>query len=258
MRGVLFHHADRVLAAALKAIRVAHEGVWLGIMDRDALDRATALYYRRRPGYRDPRYNESGLHGWEERVLDRHFGDCSSVLVGAAGGGREVVALCGRGLRVAAFERSPELVEFCRGLLESAGLAAEVVLSPPGEAPAGDEIFDGVIVGWGAYMHIPGRDARVRFLRQLRNRIRTGGPILLSFFARKKDSRRDVWIQRIARTIRRLRLSREPVEVGDSVSGSFDHYFTREEVAAELAAAGFRLELYDPEPFGHAVGIAGE
>lgn len=256
VRAALFRRVDRALTAALKAIRITHEGVWLGIMDRAALDRATELYYRRQPRYLDPAYNASGLHDWEARALDRYFGDCQSVLVAAAGGGREVLALCARGLRVAAFDRSAELVEHCRGLLESAGLRAELAVAPPGEAPAGDGIFDALIVGWGAYMHIPGRQARIRFLEQLRGRIRPGGPLLLSFFARGADSRRDVWIQRIARAIRRLRLSREPVEIGDSVAGSFDHYFTRHEVEAELAAARFRLDLFEPEPFGHAIGLA--
>ncbi len=256
MRAALFHDLDRALSAALTAIRVVHEGVWLGMMGHQALDRATELYYRRRPRYRDPGYNASGLKAWEERAIERSFGDCRSVLVGAAGGGREVLALASRGLRVLAFERSRELRESCRELVAGAGLDAEVVGTGAGQAPPGGERVDGLIVGWGAYMHIPGRVARVLFLRQLRDRVRDGGPLLLSFFTRDRDSRRDLWIQRIGQAVRGLRLSREPVEIGDSLSGSFDHYFTRAEIEAELAAADFRLDRYETEPFGHAVGIA--
>ena len=47
------------------------------------------------------------------------------------------------------------------------------------------------------------------------------------------------------------------VELGDTVSGSFDHHFSREEIEAELKAAGFRTVHTADTPYGHAVGLAG-
>ena len=105
-------------------------------------------------------------------------------------------------------------------------------------------------------MHIVGRESRVRFLRALRNRVKLGGPLLISFFTRNPEAQRFKWIRNISAVVRRLRLSTEPVELGDTVSGSFDHHFSREEIEAELEAAGFRTVHTADTPYGHAVGIA--
>ena len=49
-------------------------------------------------------HNVSGLLPWEEPVLERYFAECQSVLVAAAGAGREVVSLSEQVTRVDAFD----------------------------------------------------------------------------------------------------------------------------------------------------------
>jgi SAM-dependent methyltransferase len=252
----LFRLADGIFRRADAGMQAVHQGFWLGWMGSKSLNEATRLYYQGVPKYLESEYNTSGLKAWEAEVLDRFFGECRTLLVGAAGGGREVVALARKGLEVMAFECSAEMVEAARDLLAEAALVAEVLDSKPGEVPRLETLSDGVIVGWGGYMHIPGRAARIRFLEELRERVHPGGPLLLSFFTRSSDSRLFSWIQRLARVIRRLRFSREEVELGDALAGSFDHHFTKEEIASELAAAGFQLVEYQEDPVGHAVGMA--
>jgi hypothetical protein len=46
------------------------------------------------------------------------------------------------------------------------------------------------------------------------------------------------------------------VEIGDDLAPNYVHYFTRSEIASELSEAGFALQCYSPEPYGHAVGVA--
>ena len=60
---------------------------------------------------------------------------------------------------------------------------------------------------------------------------------------------------RIARAIRFVRRG-EPVEDGDSISGSFDHCFVEHEIRDELKDGGFELAFYSEEDYGHAVGLA--
>jgi hypothetical protein len=50
--------------------------------------------------------------------------------------------------------------------------------------------------------------------------------------------------------------SPDPVEYGDTLDGTFDHLFTKDEISAEMCAAGFELVLYAESPYGHAVGRA--
>ena len=251
-----FNLADSVFRRADSGMRALHQGFWLGWMGSNSLNEATRLYYAGRPKYLDPNYNTSGLEEWESKLLDRYFSDCRTLLIGAAGGGREVVALAQKGLRVTAFECSPEMTHAARKLLSDKDLTADLVEAIPDQVPQIKELFDGVIVGKGGYMHIPGRASRVRFLEQLRERVQPDSPLLVSFFTRSPDSRFFVWIRRVAGLIRRLRLSREEVDLGDALDGSFDHHFTKEEITSELEAAGFSLVHYSEDPVGHAICLA--
>lgn len=241
----------------LSGLRALHQGFWLGILDFGALQELTEHYYRTQTGddsYFDAKYNLSGLSRWEAAAIDAHFGDCQSVLVGAAGGGREVLAMARRFSRVDAFECNARLVEHCTAFLESQGVSARVFETAPDEVPDEAGIYDGVILGWGAYIHINGRKRRVRFLQELHKHIKPGGPFFLSFFTRSTSMSQRL-NYRVARLVRLLRRA-QPPELGDWVSESFDRRFTEEEVREELAEAGFEMIFYSKTTYGHAVGRA--
>lgn len=253
-RAEIFCVIDCWVGRLLKALQTIHQGFWLGLMDRKALHHLAKLQYAVWTKYQDHDYNLSGLLSWEEAALDRYFSECRSVLLGAAGGGREIIALSQRGIQVDAFECNNILVESCRRLLAAEGISAKVIVSLPDQVPEDFGTYDGLIIGWGGYIHIAGRETRVRFLKQLHHHVFTSGPILLSFFTRNPESRQLRWIFTIARIIRYLRRARERVEPGDNLSGTFDHHFTREEIQSELEDAGFHLVYYSETPYGHAVG----
>ena len=69
--------------------------------------------------------------------------------------------------------------------------------------------------------------------------LKPGGSLIVSFLSREPDSQRFTLTYRVATWIRRLARSRVSVELGDTVDGSFDHYFTFDEIAAECSTAGF-------------------
>ena len=255
-RSELFYVVDRWVARLLKALQAIHQGFWLGLLDREALHRLAEIQYLAWEQYQSQDYNLSGLWWWEEAALDRYFSECRSVLLGAAGGGREIVGLSRRGIQVDAFEPCPGLVESCQEFLTSEGIAARAILSPPDRVPDQFGTYDGLIMGWGGYMHIAGRQTRIQFLKQFRRHVRAGGPILLSFFTRGGESQQLSWIFKIAQFIRPLFRNDEAVELGDTLFGTFDHYFTQEEIKRELEASGFQLEYYSEKPYGHAVGRA--
>jgi len=255
-RVALYVRGSRILEALAAVSRGLHGALCLGWFDREDLAAATALAYGRWSRYADPEYNVSGLNSWEVGALERHFAGCRRLLVAGAGGGRECVALARRGLEVVGFDCSPSLVRHASSLLKELGLGATVVLADPDGVPSGLPVFDGVVVGWGAYMHIPGRGSRIEFLRRLREHVKDGGPILLSFFTRPERSRPLLWTWRIARAVRRLRGSRFAVELGDSLRDTFDHHLTEGEVRGELAEAGFEMLRFAASPYGHAVGVA--
>jgi hypothetical protein len=252
----IFIWTNRRVRQLTSAIEALHFGIWLGILDRSGLHRVTELNYCSTNFYLNKEYNRSGLCEWEKSAVDDFFSTCGSILVGAAGGGREVLALAQRGYRVDAFEPSAEFANSCRELLKSEGISAEIIESLPDQVPVSFGIYDGLLLGWGAYNHVPGRRARIDLLRQFRRHTRSGGPMLLSFYTRGEQARQLRWIYRIARLVGRLCFRRELAEFGDSFSGFFAHHFTEEEIRSEFEEASFRVVYYSEKSYGQAVGIA--
>ncbi len=231
------------------------QGVWLGLMDGESLNRLTALSYDNSQMYKAEEHNSYGLFDWEQTVIKRYFANCRSVLVGGAGAAREVMALAARGLSVAAFECNLELVKRGDELLAKSGVAAKYELAPPNELPPGlSGSFDGAVLGWSALTHIPGREARVRLMRAMGVHMPTGAPLLVSFLPRQPH-RADGIIAGVANAIRFVRRAKPKAERGDMLMFQFRHLFTEAEVRGEMSGAGFDMVQFSDIPYGHAVGV---
>ncbi len=246
-----------LLKAAEAGIQSTVVGTWLGLLTPEQLSKLDAWYYNRGfKEYVDKSYNNSGLFAWEQEVISTYFSGLHSILIAAgAGGGREMLALNRMGLRVDGYEYNPGLVSVGNTLLAEEGFPPTLAVGPANGLPAGDKQYDGVIVGWGTYTLIAGRAARTALLRQIRARVAPGAPVLLSFFDRTGDTGSYRLTAGIANAIRTV-LRRPKVEIGDTLSISYAHRFTKQEIAAELTQAGFETVLFKREPYAHAVGVA--
>jgi hypothetical protein len=252
-----FKYADRCFNRLAKLIAALHEGFWLGCLSAEDLNALTASHYEQTHEYSSAEHNQRGLFDWETAALKRYFPPGSRILVAAAGGGREVLALRRMGYAAEGFECSPWLLQASEALFDRLGEPRGVTLCPPNEVPAGPADYTGIIVGWSAYTHIPTRRRRIAFLQGLRQRALPGAPILLSFFARDRDPGYENVVYRVSRAARFLfRGRKEESEPGDHLSWCFHHTFTREEVESELKAAAFRPQHYSEVGEGHAVGMA--
>jgi hypothetical protein len=245
---------------ALLVADVGFVGFWLGILGRASLHAVDDAVYRQRKNYREEEYNLRGLFDWEADVVKRHFSGCRRLLLLGAGGGREVIALARMGFEVVGFECNRVLVEAANRILarEGASGTASVAWLARDAAPDGAERFDGVIVGWSAYMLIFGRQRRIRLLTGLHAQVAANGPLLISFFTRPGDSPRLRSIARVANGIRRL-LRRPLVELGDDLAPNYVHRFAATEVEAELGESGFRLLEFRPEgpgPYDSGYAVA--
>ncbi|HEY5890074.1 MAG TPA: SAM-dependent methyltransferase [Acidimicrobiia bacterium] len=246
----------------IKLIQSVFTGFWLGILSQSDLDSVDDEYYVGRRGkrlgpidYTRTDYNKRGLFEWEQRAIKTHFPAGGSVALIGAGGGREVLALRRLAFRVKAWECQPEFVNTANDLLVAEGFERSVAYAPRNTIPAGTEIFDGLVIGWGTYTLISGRAGRIDLLGELRTRVDEGSPILLSFFTRRPGDAQFPIAAAVGNLARRI-LRRERLEVGDSLDPNFVHHFVESEVESELAAGGFRLEFFAAEPYGHAVALA--
>jgi hypothetical protein len=231
---------------------VGAQALGLGLLDADELERLTVQRFEC-SSYVDPAYVNSGLWLWEREALQRFFPRTGSILVGAAGAGREVLALCRAGYCVQGFDCARSLVDSSRATLRESGCACELILAQPGTVPAVQGPFDAAIVGWSGYMYIPLRIQRVKLLRDFRTLLAEGAPLLLSFETRETCERRMYWSARAANWVRRVRRV-APVAIGDRLDLGFKHWFNRQDIEGEMAEGGFVLEWYGLDGSGWAVG----
>ena len=247
-------HLVRRGAAAAKTLL---DGVWLGLLRREALHEVDAVYYGQLERlYLDPLYNRRGLSDWETRAVRTYFAGRANVIVTGAGGGREIPPLVRLGHQVSAYECNPGLLAVARTLLDEENVSASLDLMARDRWPESAAQGDAVMVGWGSYMLIRGRQARVEFLRGARAALPVGAPILLSFFVRSTESTYFPAVERIARITAWASGNSEKVELGDALVPNFAHHFSVEEISRELADGGFTLVESATEPYGWAVGIA--
>ncbi|MGH8883783.1 MAG: SAM-dependent methyltransferase [Egibacteraceae bacterium] len=251
----LYLRSERWLGRLLRLTKACFDGVWLGLLSRDLLHAVDASYYQRERQYVNEEYNRSGLRGWEQSAVERFFAGGGRIVVTGAGGGREVLALCKLGYDAVGFECDERLVAFGDRLLASEGHPGRLSGTSRDVWPEAAGPCDGVIVGWGSYMLVQGRARRVAFLRGARACLPEGAPILVSFFARNGTSAYLRIVTAIGSALRRA-LGRDPVELGDALDPNYVHCFTRDEIAAELAEAGFELAFYDTQDYGVAVARA--
>ena len=256
----LLDRAGAVLAPRGSRREALWIGARLGALTREQVHALDERYYAAAAAgghidYAGDAHNLRGLFAWEAPVVERFFAGRRRILVLAAGGGREVLALRRMGFDADGFECHPALVAAANRLLAREGFAGDMAVVPRDEAPRTEQRYDGVIVGWSAYMLIQGRARRIALLRDLRALAEPGSPLLLSFFYRDGSPFRHDLIARAGNALRSA-LGREPLEEGDTLAPNFIHLFTQAEVRAELREAGFEPVFYSTEGTGHAVGIA--
>lgn len=246
---------NATLERAARAAKAVQDGLVLGLADHEVLYAIDRRFYAGKAQYVDDTYNRSGLWPWEQRVVEEHFQGCRRVLVTSAGGGREVLALRRQGLEADGFECNPDLARAADDLLVRDTGRPGVVLAERDGWPSLTGVYDGVVIGWGSFMHVQGRDRRVAFLQQARARVSAGAPLLISFFVLPPSHSYYRTVARVGSAVRRLQ-GRPAVEVGDSLVPNYCHAFDRASITAELDDAGFRLQEFHTEEYGHAVAVA--
>ena len=248
----------RWLQRWVRLLGILHEGFWLGCLDPEDFTGVTIRSFQQSRMYNSPEHNESGLFSWERETIDRFFRPRSRILVAACGGGRELIALHGLGFQADGFDCTPRLIETSRQLLQELGICSNVMLCPANDVPRELGPHDSLIVGWGAYMQIPGSARRIAFLRKLHALVPPAAPLLVSFWIREGASPDAGRAFRLAKWFRSLRGRRtEPLELGDHVTDrGYHHCFAKEEIEAELKAGGFRMCHYSQVDQPFAVGVA--
>jgi len=210
---------------------------------------------------------EMGLFDWEKALLDGPLLPRSGrVLLGAAGGGRELKGLAERGYVVSAFEPAPDLLAAARQVASSFpgsrvvhATYSDLCALARGESSklAGFELdVDLVWLGWGSISHLTEPGEVLALLRAVRTLL-PDKLVVLSYLPRGSEAEKGRGARKLREALRSVfgRLGGAPVPEGldcHTLSG-FAYLFTEEEFSALVQQAGYRALMRQRDPFPHAV-----
>jgi len=242
----------------LKSIYIFSEsilsGIWIGILSEKSIDRYNKLHYDGVAKYLEDSYNLSGLHKWEYDRIKKYFYAAKTFLLIGAGGGRETAALRKWGVEVDSYECSEKFVGYGNDFLKRNNIDARILWLPVNSVPDAVRKYDGIILGWGAYSHIPGNRNRISLLKKLHPFCKNETHVMISFMTKEGSDRQDRIVRSVSNFFRFL-FGRPRTESGDRLHSYYAHYFNREEIESELKQSGYRMVDYYDEEYGCAVGI---
>jgi hypothetical protein len=193
----------------------------------------------------------------------------ATLLVTAAGSGREAAALVAQGYTVDALEPEPGFAARCATIpglravvvADHDQLAAAVLDEAPGPAAVlSDRTYDAVIVGWGSFTHLLDPAGRIRLARAA-DRLTPNGAILLSFFAAGDRPLTASRAKKLGRALGARVARRRHITPGAAPDDrivwhlGFVHSCSEAEIDA-LARTVERESSYEASPYGHATLVA--
>jgi len=261
---------DRVMSAMRRtSVMVRDETLWAWT-SRQGRERTNRAIYSGLKTYLPGGATfDEGLFEWERvAITSAFFPPSGRILVGAAGGGRELAGLSKLGYEVVAFEPAPALAAAARAVASayprsqvvSASYADVVRSMENGTGPLAPHVcgreFHGVILGWTSFSYVwrEERDVLLKALRALAPR----APVLLSYLMADDRSEGRMGVMR--RGFRRLlRFAGAPAlaEPGDgfqSWSGFFQT-LTPEEVQSLAERTGYKPVYVKGPPAPHALFV---
>ena len=180
--------ADAMIGRGRRALEIVRDAILFAGTDEEERVAITEEIYARELDYRPGGAAfERGLFSWEERALDHPaFPKSGRLLLGGAGGGRELAALIARGYGVVAFEPCAALAEAATGVSPRVIVAGyrDLIACVEGRGPLAElreMTFDGIVLGWTSVTYVmpASRAPLFHAIRELAPR----APVLASFWA---------------------------------------------------------------------------
>ncbi len=227
-------------------------GFWLGVMGEKSLGYSDELFYNKTKHYTDDSYNLKGLFDWEKPYIEKYFSNAKKILLIAAGGGREALALSKMGFEVDSFECNTIYLNYGNSLLQKYNIKNRIKYLPRNTIPGEIKKYDGIIIGWGAYSHITGSKRRIAFLSDLLPFMHEDSRLMISFVWSSARNRKDKVI-RIVSDLFGIFSNGNKFEDGDRLVPDFIHFFTKEEIINELAEAKYKMIDYSNDDYGIAI-----
>lgn len=264
----LLYQLSRGLESLNVAQLIVRDELLFAFLPQSQRNALTFEAYSRSRGYtRGGEVFLEGLFPWEIELLeDSRVPRAGKVLLGAAGGGRELDALLTRGYDVYAFEPVSQFVESARRValgrdaIVVQGSYDDLVARATGRHGSLDGYRGGAdlcVLGWGSLSHVTEPTAVVDLFRALRA-LSPRAPVMISFYLRSEVQPSSTGGARRLRRGMRSALEtavRRPVAKGIKFQTScgFCYEFSRAELSELSEQAGYEVAHFAATPYPHAL-----
>ena len=188
-----------------------------------------------------------GLWVSEEKVFRKVFQPEDRILELGAGTGRIAIGLAELGYRhVLGIDLSREMVKEARRIAKVLEMGVPFRQGDATDLKFEDNLFDGAIFGFNGLMQIPGREARLKALKEIYRVVRPGGAFVFTTHDRNSAKYRKYWKQEKLRW-ERGKQQKELLEYGDRWENTdlgtlYIHVPVPEEVREVLQLTGWKCE----------------
>jgi hypothetical protein len=243
------------------------EVAWVWVKPNRRQDVTDAIYQKDSGYVAGGKYFQQGFFDWEKKLLQTPFPSSGKILVGGAGGGREVLALLKRRYDVWAFDPADFLAQALDQLQADhenfVGWKESYKEFVSSYASDRRKFFqdrrlssiDGVILGWGSFSHVLDSETRENLLKTLRE-LAPKAPVIISFLTRSEaqTSRWDRTRPFLQRAFRLLGASGRRQEGDVFYPGSgFVHLFSLNEIDELARFSGYEVVSIEKSPYPHAL-----
>ncbi len=258
----IFYYLERLINSAWKCkiipsrlVSVSYSflvGFFIGILNKKDFEWINKKFYNQVGEYLSDTYNKQ-FFKWEEKVVTDFFKGLKSTMIIAVGCGREAFFLHNKGFEVHAFECNEKFREYGDGFFRREGIDIRIRDIERDAFPKTEMLYDSIIVGWGAYTHIKGRENRIKLLKDGFGLLKDNGVLLISFWPWHQKYFNLNRVFKIGRFIAGL-TGKKAVETGDVLRPFWGHYFQPGDAEAEMEEAGFNVIYAYHEDFGVVLG----
>lgn len=230
----------RILLSAGEVIRTLPVVV---LRPEDMIEWARQRYERGSRMYAIENDVEEGLTHDEQSLWDHISDHAGRILVLGGGGGREAIFFARQGLQVAVMDFSTQMLEQARNSMVQRQFTFEGWVGDISCLDAPHEQYNLVWTSMFLFSVVMTRARRVEMLRRIRNALKPGGILVVSFHWQPNawHSSKGAWVRKV---IAWLTLGNTGFENGDILFGTleFRHAFRAEQdLRAEFNDGGFEI-----------------
>lgn len=198
-----------------------------------------------------------GLWNSEEKLFKKYFKKGSSVLDIGCGSGRTTFPLVKLGYKVTAIDLTPAMIKSAKEMSKEFGIKADFRLGNAKDLKFKNESFDNALFSFNGWNQIPGRENRLKALKEIYGVLKPGGYFIFSSHIRRFGKWVPFWVKQWIKSyiLRPLGVKFKEKEFGDRFfrrtkreifeNDQFIHIPNLKEVKSLVKKAGLEVVFND-------------